>query len=298
MWGVGDSSARICLPGSFETVSGDPDGALRLLETARRVWPDADAYIDALVANLWLQQGDRAMEHFHAALRWAQDRRNVLEETDEIPAAMPRGERIFGTLMTVAKGLIAYRRIEDSVDLNPVYRFLEQQLHFAEQRGWQERVLALSILKALALQADHAHAKALSSLRRAVELAEPEEYIRVFLDEGPPMARLLHKALLHGVAPEYVSRLLAAFPVAEPEPAPPLIEKDARVELVEPLSERELEVLELIAQGLTNREIGIRLFLSLNTVKAHTRNIYGKLGVHSRTQATARSQALGILPRQ
>jgi tetratricopeptide (TPR) repeat protein len=148
----------------LKQAQGDPDGALRLLETARRVWPDADAYIDALVANLWLQQGDRAMDRFHAALRWAQDRRNVLEETDEIPAAMPRGERIFGTLMTVAKGLIAYRRIQDSVDLNPVYRFLEQQLHFAEIRGWQERVLALSILKALALQADDAHAKAMSSL--------------------------------------------------------------------------------------------------------------------------------------
>ena len=106
------------------------------------------------------------------------------------------------------------------------------------------------------------------------------------------MARLLHDALQRGIAADYVSRLLAAFPVAEPAQAVP---SDPQSAMIEPLSERELEVLQLIAEGLTNPEIAAKLFLTLNTVKAHTRNIYGKLDVHSRTQAIARGQGLGLL---
>jgi LuxR family maltose regulon positive regulatory protein len=91
-----------------------------------------------------------------------------------------------------------------------------------------------------------------------------------------------------------VRRLLGAFPNAEPEQAVPPIVTPSPGELVEPLSERELEVLQLIARGLTNPEIASRLFLSVNTVKAHTRNIYGKLAVHNRTQAVTTARALGI----
>ena len=110
------------------------------------------------------------------------------------------------------------------------------------------------------------------------------------------MARLLCEAATRGIAQDYVRRLLAAFPVAEPEQADSLKTQTPRSQLVEPLSEREIEVLQLIAEGLTNPEIASRLFISLNTVKAHCRNIYGKLGVNNRTQATGRARALGILP--
>ena len=114
--------------------------------------------------------------------------------------------------------------------------------------------------------------------------------------------------------PDYTAKLLAAFEEATKHQEPALSRSKGRTKqhspsssvastlarrsssLVEPLSERELEVLQLVAQGLANREIASRLFLSLNTVKAHTRNIYGKLGVRSRTQAVARARALGILP--
>jgi LuxR family maltose regulon positive regulatory protein len=133
-------------------------------------------------------------------------------------------------------------------------------------------------------------------LKRALTLAEPAGFIRTFVDEGPPMARLLYEAVTRGIAPEYARRLLAAFPVAEPERTDPSRTQVPESETVEPLSERELEVLQLIAEGLTNPEIASRLFLALNTVKAHTRNIYGKLNVHSRTGAVARARALGILP--
>ena len=93
---------------------------------------------------------------------------------------------------------------------------------------------------------------------------------------------------------EYIHKLLVAFGMQKDVHSSALSPQP----LVEPLSERELEILQLLAEGLTNQEIGSRLFLSLNTVKVHTRNIYGKLNVHSRTQAIARSQELGLLSRE
>jgi LuxR family maltose regulon positive regulatory protein len=110
------------------------------------------------------------------------------------------------------------------------------------------------------------------------------------------MARLLNAALSRGIAPDYVRRLLAAFPVVEPEKTASSSTQVPKSELIEPLSGREIEVLQLIAEGLTNREIAARLFLSVNTVKVHSSNIYGKLGAHNRTEAVARAQDLGILP--
>jgi LuxR family maltose regulon positive regulatory protein len=116
------------------------------------------------------------------------------------------------------------------------------------------------------------------------------------VDEGPPMAGLLYDALKREIAPAYVQRLLAAFPVSESEED---ISKKSQVDqsgLIEPLSEREIEVLQLLAKGLTNQVVATRLFISLHTVKAHTRNIYSKLGVNNRTQAVDRARTLGILP--
>jgi LuxR family maltose regulon positive regulatory protein len=109
------------------------------------------------------------------------------------------------------------------------------------------------------------------------------------------MARLLYEALSRGIAPDYTNRLLAAFPVTEPESANPQTTQDIKSELVEPLSEREIEVLQLIAEGLTNQEIASWLYLAPSTVKVHTRNIYGKLGAHHRADAVAKARAFGIL---
>ena len=119
--------------------------------------------------------------------------------------------------------------------------------------------------------------------------------MRIFVNEGPPMAHLLYEALAHEISPAYVRQLLAAFPTPEPQaveisPAP-----DLDATWVEPLSERELEVLKLIAEGLKNQEISDRLYLSQNTVKAHNRNIFGKLGVNSRMQAVVKARDLGLL---
>jgi LuxR family maltose regulon positive regulatory protein len=115
------------------------------------------------------------------------------------------------------------------------------------------------------------------------------------------MGRLLHEILSraetlnHEISPDYVQRLLAAFPIKEDERTDSSKTDAPRTELIEPLSEREIEVLQLISEGLTNQEIATRLYLSLYTVKAHARNIYAKFGVKNRTQAVAMGKALGIL---
>jgi LuxR family maltose regulon positive regulatory protein len=111
-----------------------------------------------------------------------------------------------------------------------------------------------------------------------------------------PACYLLYEALKREIAPEYVQRLLAAFPVTEPEEDASSKSKVDQSELIEPLSEREIEMRQLLAKGLTNQVIATRLFISLHTVKAHTRNIYSKLGVNNRTQAVDRARMLGILP--
>ena len=149
---------------------------------------------------------------------------------------------------------------------------------------------------ALAYQAQGDIPRALTSLQNALTLAEPEGYLRIFVDEGPPMARLLLEAHSQGIEPHYAQRLLAAFPAFESKARDSSFSPAPNAELVEQLSQRELEVLQLVAEGLSNPEIASRLYLSPNTVKVHTRNIFGKLDVHNRFEAVARARALGILP--
>jgi LuxR family maltose regulon positive regulatory protein len=148
-------------------------------------------------------------------------------------------------------------------------------------------------LQALAHEALGETSLALAPLERALSLAEPEGYVRVFVDEGAPMAGLLQEAVSRATAPDRARRVLAALPSVRPDGARP---SEARYEGMELLSKREIEVLQHIAAGLTNREIATRLYLSLYTVKAHARSIYDKLDAHSRTQAAARARELGVLP--
>jgi LuxR family maltose regulon positive regulatory protein len=127
-------------------------------------------------------------------------------------------------------------------------------------------------------------------------LAEPQGYVRLFIDEGQPMVELLRFALSHNIAPVYASKLLTAFP--EDGMSIVRIEKGstANVQLLdEPLSEREIEVLRLIADGYKYKEIAQRLVVSINTVRHHTRNVYGKLDVNNRTKAIGRAKELNLL---
>jgi LuxR family maltose regulon positive regulatory protein len=261
---------------------GDIAGANKIIQrmenTARK--HDVPTFITnpmaAWQARIWLAQ-----DNLDAASQWVGERGL---DADEGPTLLHEME-----YMVLARILIAQGRLAETA------RLLQRLLETAETGGHTSRVIEILMLQALAFQAGGDTTRAMNALERALTLAEPGGFIRIFVDEGPPMARLLYEALSREIAPDYVRRLLSAFPVAEPEQADPSKKEAPKSELVEPLSERELEVLQLIAEGLTNPEIAARLFLALNTVKAHTRNIYGKLGVHSRTQAVAGARALGIL---
>ena len=191
--------------------------------------------------------------------------------------------------VVVARVLIAQGRLEEA-------EALLTKLHgFAQKNGLVARDIEILALASMAYQAQGNPTEALTELEGALALAEPGGFIRVFVDEGPPMARLLYKALDREFETEYVRRLLAAFPIAEPLQRDLMKSRDHQSELIEPLSGRELEVLQHMATGATNREIADQLFLSLNTIKVHTRNIYGKLGVNNRTQAVNRARELGLI---
>ncbi len=166
---------------------------------------------------------------------------------------------------------------------------LEPMRRQVEAKGWKDEQLKVMVLQAVALHAHGEKDKAAQLLGEALGLAEPGGFIRIFLDEGPPIAELLEKILDTKVdAPRvYVKKLLSAFRMGK------RIKTDNG--LVEHLSERELEVLRLLAGGLSNKKIMDELFLSLSTVKTHIRNIYSKLNVHSRTEVIVKSNKLELL---
>ncbi len=171
---------------------------------------------------------------------------------------------------------------------------LESLRRQVEAKGWEDERLKVMVLQAVAYHAQGDKANAVQLLGDALALAEPGGFIRLFVDEGGPMAQLLAEAAARGVMPDYAGRLLAAF-AAEQQTSRNNPKRLPAQALVEPLSPRELEILRLLAVGLSNREIGERLFLALDTVKGHNRRIYSKLQVQRRTEAVARARALDLL---
>jgi len=173
---------------------------------------------------------------------------------------------------------------------------LRQQM---EAKGWQDERLKVMVLQAVVLHAYGEKDKAVQLLGEALTLAEPGGFIRLFVDEGTSMAQLLSEAASRGIMPDYIGKLLAVFEAGKrkSEDKPPVFpEKHLDSEsLIEPLSPRELEVLKLLAKGLSNREISERLYLALSTIKGHNRIIFSKLQAQSRTEAIARASELGLL---
>src|SRR5258707_1272542 len=162
-------------------------------------------------------------------------------------------------------------------------------------REWQDERLKVMVLEALALQAQGKKDTTVHLLLDALTLAEPGGFIRLFVDEGPPMAHLLSEAEASGMMPDYVGKLLAIFEAKELKSenssySPPPVQS-----LIEPLSQRELKVLQFIAQGRSDQEMSEQLFIALSTVKGHNRKIFGKLQVQRRTEAVARARELGLL---
>jgi LuxR family maltose regulon positive regulatory protein len=179
-------------------------------------------------------------------------------------------------------------------------RLLSRLLAEAEaQERWGRAIEVLALL-ALVRQAEGEGDRALDLLARALALAEPEGYVRTFLDAGAGLAGLLRALAGRDDVGRYAARLLAAFApdaagLAVPERGEAPGSSTPVPWDVEPLSDRELEVLRLVAAGLTNAQIADRLFIAVSTVKSHTNSIYGKLGVQNRTQAVARAQELSLL---
>lgn len=183
---------------------------------------------------------------------------------------------------------------------------LEGYLLQVEAKGWQDEQLKGLVLQAVVYQANDEKDRAVQGLGKALALAEPGGFIRIFIDEGLLMMQLLADVAVLGFMPDYLGTLVSAFKAEQKKsegksllPHPPsLIEPEAlpaESMLVEPLSQRELEILRLIAQGLSNREISERLFLAIITVKVHNQKIFGKLQAKSRTEAVARARDFGLL---
>jgi LuxR family maltose regulon positive regulatory protein len=236
-----------------------------------------------------------------------------LQETDLRPEdAVGFGRELEHLIL--ARALVAVGRAQPQEPyLDEALALLDRLLETAEPAGWRGKAIEILVLQAMACQAQGGIEEAFGALEGALSTGGPEGYVRVFVDEGPPMARLLREAAARGIAPDYTRRLMAALEgtsmaaadansrramketaiESAARPSPSI--SSGRQALIEPLSERELEVLRLIAEGLSNREIAERLFLALSTVKVHTRNIYGKMDVHSRTQAVTKGRQMGLL---
>jgi LuxR family maltose regulon positive regulatory protein len=263
----------------IRAVEGDPGAALGLLDEAERLYvgdfsPEVRP-VAALRARLWVVQGKWA-----EALFWARQRGLAVD--DEL-SYLHEFEHL-----TLARALVARFRADR---VTPTFMegtaLLERLLRAAQQGGRAGSVIDVSVVQALAQQAQGDLPAALATLRRALTLAEPEGYVRIFVDEGPAMAVLLRAVAKHGNGGSYVRRLLAAF-----EGGAPLHQ-----ELVDPLSVRELDVLRLLLTDLDGPDIARELVVSLNTVRTHTKNIYAKLGVNNRRAAVRRAGELGLASR-
>jgi LuxR family transcriptional regulator, maltose regulon positive regulatory protein len=192
--------------------------------------------------------------------------------------------------VTLARVLLARYRAERSEPfVHDAARLLERLLQAAEAGERTGSVIEILVLLALTHHARGDVPGAVTALERALTLAEPEGYVRIFTGEGPPMASLLRAAAKQGIAPGYVRRLLTA---ADKSEGPPV-----RQRLIEPLSERELEVLRLLGSDLDGPDIARELTVSLNTMRTHTKSIYAKLGVNNRRAAVRRAAELDLLSR-
>jgi LuxR family maltose regulon positive regulatory protein len=234
----------------------------------------------AFQARLALLQGDLA-----AALRWT---RGVTVE--ELPARtlFPEVPRL-----TLARVLLA-QGTGDS--LQAASQILEEMLAIARDVHSEPHTIDLLALQALVCDAQGEGPKALDLLRQSLELAQPGGFLRVFVDLGPAMAPLLSRLAESEREPGYIRRILAAFAPAAMHPRAQRLDQTAQLEIVEPLTTREQEVLELLARRLSDKEIAQALHISPYTVRKHTSNLYSKLQVAGRQQAVRQARALGLLP--
>jgi LuxR family maltose regulon positive regulatory protein len=276
--------------------SGDVGGALAAIGEAARVAPGPGVAnpvnpAPALRARLLLAQGEVG-----AAARWTDERGLAPDDEPSYPREPEH--------LVLARVLLAQHRPDQALVL------LERLDNAAAAQGRTGSIIEIRALRALALAASGDEAGAVATLAEALLLAWPQGYVRVFADEGAPMGALLGRLIAaqrkdrttaRDVPLEYLGRLARAFgrdaTHAGPSGAPPAKGGGAVVwGLVEALSERELEVLRLLAAGKQNHQIAEELYVALDTVKKHVTHIFQKLGAANRTEATARAHELDLLP--
>jgi LuxR family transcriptional regulator, maltose regulon positive regulatory protein len=247
-------------------------------------------WVKAAQIRLALAQGQLV-----EAIAWA--------ETNRLPEVYEPDYQREQEYLTLVRVRIAQGREHSSgTFLDQALTSLDRLQQEAEsKRRWQS-VLEILILRSLALDAKQANLEVLNTLEQALKLAEPAGYVRLFLDEGKPMLKLLSRLQSRRTQPSaYLAKLLEVGNFQEPTASPPSSVSGQTLylpnfqALPEPLSERELEILRLIAQGVSNATIAEQLVIEVSTVKRHVSNILGKLSVANRTQAVAHARLLGLL---
>jgi LuxR family maltose regulon positive regulatory protein len=275
----------------WNTAQGDLNGAWReiqeLVNLSKRSqvqW--ATPAIDAYRAMIAIRRGDpQTASEWVKGMAWATQ--------DEVPYVREAEAIILGRV------LLGQGKVEEADHLT------NRLLVSAEAGGRWGRVIEILVLRAMLMLAENRQDQALSLLERALSKAEPEGYVRIFLDDGAPMAKMLREAIDHQICPEYAHRLLDAYELSSEklemesgdQPAFSVDqirrENERALPLDDLLTDRERDVLRLIAEGLTNQEIADRLVISLNTVKTHVKSIYHKLDVRNRAEAATKAQILG-----
>jgi LuxR family maltose regulon positive regulatory protein len=261
---------------------GDLDDALGLLEAAERLY-DGDYSPDVRPVGATRARLLVARDRLAEAGAWARSRGLSLDHELSYVREFEHA--------TLARVLLA-QAVRDRARgaMTGILEFLGRLLKAAEQGDRAGAAIDILVVRSLVHQAAGDTTAAIGSLEQALGLAEPEGYVRIFLDEGPPMVTLLERAARGPRASAYASRLLSGPGPLQPRAAVAQL-------LIEPLSERELEVLHLLASDLTGPAIAGELVVSLPTVRTHTRNVYTKLGVNNRMAAVRRASELGLLSR-
>ncbi len=258
------------------------------LDHLEAAWPDISFCTRGLRVGYLLRSAPKDQKSLAEAAAWCQENSSSLEENVNLPGLGPfgAGEAYYLANLTWIRAQIAFGKAQT------VTSYLVRQLDLASAAGLANRVIELSLLEAQAWWAEGEDQLALAALERALAVAQPAGYLRIF-DQGADLTQALIEAARRGVFKEYIERILASIR----RPKAYKLERGgaAKTPYGQSLSERELDVLRLIAQGATNQEVAEQLVITVGTVKSHINHILGKLDAHNRTEAVAHARSLGLI---